>query len=147
MVMYICLALSTFQVLLYLGYILLSVWAGYLSCCSDWLQAGRSGDGIPRFSASVQTRLVAHPAPCTKDTRSFPGVKSCQGVTLIPHPLLVPWSRKSRAIPLFPLWAIQPVQSLTACTRVHFTLPLPVVLQRLKLDGQTQYLNVKLSVM
>ena len=36
-------------------------------------------------------------------------------------PLLVPWSRKSRAIPLLPLWAVWPVQSLGACTRVHFT--------------------------
>ena len=32
----------------------------------------------------------------------------------------------STAIPLLPLWAVQPVQSLSACTRVHFTLPLPV---------------------
>ena len=35
--------------------------------------------------------------------------------------LLVPWSRKSRAITLFPLWPVRPVQSLSACTRVHFT--------------------------
>jgi len=49
------------------------------------------------------------------------GVKSSWGVTLTPHPLLVPWSRKSRAIPLLPLWSMQPVQSLSACTRVHFT--------------------------
>jgi len=54
-------------------------------------------------------------------TGSFPGVKSGQGMTLTPHPLLVPWSRKSRAIPLLPLWAIQPGQSLSACTRAHFT--------------------------
>ena len=39
-----------------------------------------------------------------------------------PSPLLVLWSRKSRAIPLLPLWAVRPVQSLSACTRVHFTL-------------------------
>jgi len=51
----------------------------------------------------------------------FPGVKSGRGVTLTPHPLLVPWSRKSRAITLLPLWAVRPVQSLSACTRVHFT--------------------------
>ena len=38
-----------------------------------------------------------------------------------PSPLLVLWSRKSRAIPLLPLWAIRPVQSLSACTRVHIT--------------------------
>ena len=54
-------------------------------------------------------------------TVSFLGVKSGRGVTLTPHPLLVPWSRKSTAIPLLPLWAVRPVQSLSACTGVHFT--------------------------
>jgi len=49
-------------------------------------------------------------------TGPFLGVKSGQGVTLTPHPLLVPWSRKSRAIPLLSLWAVQPVQKLSACT-------------------------------
>jgi len=47
----------------------------------------------------------------------LPGVKSGRGVTLTPHPLLEPWSWKSRAIPLLPLWASRPVQSLSACTR------------------------------
>ena len=54
--------------------------------------------------------------------RIFPGVKRGRGVTLTPHPLLVPWSRKSRAILLLPLWVVQPVQSLSACTMVNFTL-------------------------
>jgi len=58
-------------------------------------------------------------------TGSFPGVKSGRSVTLTPHPLLVPWSWKSRAMPLLPLWAVRPVQSLSACTRVHFTFTLP----------------------
>ena len=59
------------------------------------LQAGRSGDRTPmgeRFSAPVQTGPGAHPASCTMDTGSFPGVKSGRGVTLTPHPLLLPWS-------------------------------------------------------
>ena len=60
-------------------------------------------------------------ASCTMGTGSFPGVKSGRGVMLMPHPLLVPWSRKSRAIPLLPLWTVRPVQSLSASTRVHFT--------------------------
>ena len=47
--------------------------------------------------------------------------KNGRGVTLIPHQLLVMRPRKSRAIFLLPLWAILPVQSLSACTRVHFT--------------------------
>jgi len=77
-----------------------------------------------RFSAPVQTGPGAHPASCTMGTWSFPGVKRGQSVTLTPHPLLVPWSRKSRAIPLLPLWVVRPLQSLSACTRVHFTIPL-----------------------
>jgi len=73
-----------------------------------------------RFSAPVQNGRGDHPASCTMGTGFFPGVKSGWGVTLSPHPLLVPWSRMSRAIPLLPLWAVRPVQSLSACTRVNF---------------------------
>jgi hypothetical protein len=75
-----------------------------------------------RFSAPVQTGPGAHPTSCAMGTVSFPGIKSSRGVTLTPHPLLVQWSRKGRAIPLLLLWAVRPVQSLSACTRVHFTL-------------------------
>ena len=74
-----------------------------------------------RFSAPVQTGPGAHPASSTMGTGSFPGVKSGRGVTLTPHPLLEPWSWKSRAIPLLSLWAVRPVQSLSFCTRAHFT--------------------------
>ena len=99
-------------------------WAGYLSRYSDWLRVGRSGDRIPvgaRFSTLVQTDPGVHPASCTMGTGSFLGAKSGRGVTLTPHPLLVPWSRKIRAILLLPLLAVRPLQSLSACTRVHFT--------------------------
>ena len=54
-------------------------------------------------------------------TGFFPGVKSGRGVTLTSHHLLVPWSRKSRAIPLLPQWTVRPVQSLSDCTRVNLT--------------------------
>jgi hypothetical protein len=104
------------------------MWAEERSRYSSWLWAGRTGDRIPvgaRFSAPVQTGPGAHPASCKMGTGSFPRVKNVWDMTLIPHPLLVPWSRKGRAIPLPPLWAVRPVQSLSACTRVHFTLPLP----------------------
>jgi len=74
-----------------------------------------------RFSTPIQTDPGAHPASCTMGTGSFLGVKSGWGVTLTPHPLIVPWPRKSRAIPLLPLWAVWPIQSLSACTRVHLT--------------------------
>ena len=76
-----------------------------------------------RFSSPVQTGPGAHPASCTMGTGSFPGVKNGRGVALTPHPLLVPWARKGRAIPLLSQWTVRLVQSLSACTRVHFTLP------------------------
>ena len=91
---------------------------------SDWLLARRSGDRIPvraKFSSSVQTGPGDHPASCSIGTGSFLGVKSGRGVMVTPHLVLVPWSWKSRAILLLPLWVIRPVQSLSACTRVHFT--------------------------
>jgi hypothetical protein len=71
---------------------------------------GLDGPGIEsqwgaRFSAPVQTGPGAHPASCTMGTGSFPGVKCGRGVTLTTHPLLVPRSWKSRAIPLPTFWA------------------------------------------
>jgi len=98
---------------------------------------GLDGPGIEsrwgaRFSAPAQTGPGAHPASCTMRKRSFPGVKSGRGVTLTPHPLLVLWSRKGRAITLLPLWArtgctepqclystaitLLPLWALTGCT-------------------------------
>ena len=76
-----------------------------------------------RFSAPVQTGPGAYPGSCTMGTVPFPGVKSGRGVTLTPHNLLVPWSRKSRAIPLLPPRAVRPVQSLSTCTVQGCTLP------------------------
>jgi len=95
------------------------------------------GDRTPvgaRFSAPVQTGPGTHTASCTMGAGYFPGVKSGRGVTLTPHPLLVPWSQKNRAIPLLPLWAVRPVQSLSACTRVHFTFTFTLSKAHLKAD-------------
>ena len=87
---------------------------------------GLDGPGIESrgerdFPPLSRPTLAANAASCAMGTVSFPGVKSGRGVTLTPHPLLVLWSIKSGAIPLLPLWAVRPVQSLSACTRVHFT--------------------------
>jgi len=85
------------------------------------------------------------PASCTMGTGSFPGVKSGRGVTLIPHPLLVSWSRRSRAISLLPLWAVRPVQSISACTKVHFTLLL-IPIQILMHSQARQKMKCMISV-
>jgi len=71
------------------------------------LRAGRSGIASRwgRDFPPVQTGRLAHPASCTMGTGSFSGVKCDRAVLLTTHPLLVPRSWKSRAIPLPTLWA------------------------------------------
>ena len=70
---------------------------------------GLDGPGIEwrwgRDFPPVQTGPRAHPAFCKMGTGSFPGVKFGRGVLLTTHPLLMPRSWKSRAIPLPTLWA------------------------------------------
>jgi hypothetical protein len=72
-----------------------------------------SGDRIPvgaRFSEPVQTGTGAHPASSTIGTGSSPGVKSGRGVTLTPHPLLVPLVIKELS------YTSTPFMGRTACT-------------------------------
>ena len=78
-----------------------------LSRYNDWLRAGRSGieSRWGRDFPPLQTGTGAHPASCKMGTGSFPGVKCGRSVLLTSHPLLVPRSWKSRAIPLPTLWA------------------------------------------
>ena len=100
------------------------VWARQRSWYSDWLRAGRSGDRIPvgaRFSAPVQTSPGAHPASCTMGTGSFPGVKSDRGVTLTPHPLLVPLVMKEQSYTSTPPVGRTACTEPQCCTRVQFT--------------------------
>ena len=76
------------------------------------------GRNFPHLSRPA----LGPPAFCTMGTGPFPGVKRGRSLTLTPHPFLQPWSRKSRAIHLLPLLqAVRPEQSLSSCTRVHFT--------------------------
>jgi hypothetical protein len=65
-----------------------------------WTIRGSNPGGSEIFR-TVQTGPGAHLASCTMSTGSFPGVESGRGVTLTPHSLLVPRSKKqSRAIRL-----------------------------------------------
>ena len=83
-----------------------SLWAAIAQSiqrlATGWTVRGSKAGWGSIFSAPVQTGSGAHPASCTTGTVSFPGVKSGRGVTLTLHPLLVPWSRQYRAIPLLP---------------------------------------------
>ena len=84
------------------------VWAGQLNrYIATELRAGQSGieSQWERDFPPVQTGPGAHPASCKMGTESFPGVKCGRGVLLTTHPLLVPRSWKSRAIPLPTFWA------------------------------------------
>ena len=79
-----------------------------------------------RFSAAVQTDPGDHTASCTIGTGSFPAVKSGRGVTLSPHPLLMPWSKKGLS------YNFAPPMGRTACTEsqclykgaLYLTLPI-----------------------
>jgi len=75
-----------------------------------------------RFSVPVETSCGAHSASCTMGTESFPGVNSGRGVMLTPHPLLVPWSRKSRGIALYmPYGMYRASVPVQGCTLPYLT--------------------------
>jgi hypothetical protein len=69
-----------------------------------------SKPGRDRDFPPVQTGPGTHPGSCKMGTGSFLGIKCGRSVLLTTHPLLVPRSRKSRAIPLPPLWATPGLQ-------------------------------------
>jgi len=85
------------------------VWCGPGSSVGIALDYGLGGPGLnpggDEIYRPVQTGSEAHPAFCTMGTGSFPGIKCGWGVLLTTHPLLVPRSWKSRAIPLPTFWA------------------------------------------
>jgi hypothetical protein len=74
-------------------------------CLTTGWTVRRSNPGGWRNFLLVQTGPGAHPASCKMVTGSFQGVNYGRGVLLTTHPLLVPRSWKSRAIPLLTLWA------------------------------------------
>ena len=64
-----------------------------------------SNPGGEEIFPPSRSALGPNQPPGTMGTGSFPGVKCSRGVLLTTHPLLVPRSWKSRAIPLPTLWA------------------------------------------
>jgi len=97
-------------------------------------------DRIPggRDFPPVQTGPGAHPASCKMVTGSFPRVQCGRGVLLTNHPLLVPQSWKSRAIPLPTLWGTPDLY------REHFTFySIQCALTCLELDEFLTYAKKK----
>ena len=99
------------------------------------LRAGRSGieSRWGRDFPPVQTGPGAHPASCTMGTGSFPAVKCGWGMLLTTHPLLVPRSWKSRAIPLPTLWATPGLQRKHFTFTMYYRHPVPVAARPLRL--------------
>jgi len=63
--------------------------------------------------------LILYPTCCSllyNGYRVFPGGKERPGRDADPSPRSSAVVKKSRAIPLLPLWAVRSVQSLSACT-------------------------------
>jgi hypothetical protein len=71
------------------------------------------------FSTPVQTGPGAHLAICTICTGSFLGVESGRGVTLTPHPLLVPRSKNRVLLYLLELLSLR---AFVACKRVKLIM-------------------------
>jgi hypothetical protein len=69
----------------------------------------RWGRDFPHLSRQVL-------GPSQSPVPGFPGGREGLRRDADPSSLLVPWSRKSRAIPLLALWAVRSVQSLSSCT-------------------------------
>jgi hypothetical protein len=70
----------------------------------------RLGRDFPHLSRPA---LWAHPASCTMVTEFFAGVKSGRGVTLTPHPLVVPLVMKEYS------YTSTPLMGRTACTELQ----------------------------
>ena len=68
---------------------------------TDWTVRGLKPGGGEIFR-TCPDRPWGQPNLCTMGSGSFLGVQSGRDVTLTPHPLLMPWSRKGRDIPVLP---------------------------------------------
>ena len=79
---------------------------------TGWTARG-SNPGSGEIFHTCPDRPWGPPSQVYNGYRVFPGGEERPGRDADPSPLLVPWSWKSRAIPLIPLWAVRPVQSLS----------------------------------
>jgi hypothetical protein len=87
-----------------------------------WLDGPRIESRWGKIFRTCPDRPWGPPSLLYNGYRVFSGGKERPGRDVDPSPLLVPWSKKDKAIPILPLWAARPVQILSACTRMTFTL-------------------------
>ena len=80
--------------------------------------AGRTGDRISVGGRDFPHRPWGPPSLLYNGYRAFPEGKERSGRDADPSP--PSGAAVKKAIPLLPLWAVRPVQSLSACTRMHF---------------------------
>ena len=114
---------STYEFHVNFSMLSLTWWAGQRSRYSDWLQAGRSGDRIPVGGEIFRTcpdRPWGPPSLLYSGYWVFPGGKERPGRDADPTPPSSAVVKKGQSYTSTPLWAVRPVQSLSACTRVHF---------------------------
>jgi hypothetical protein len=99
-----------------------------------------------RFFAHAQTGPVTHPAFYTMSAGSFPGLKS-QGRGADHPPVLVPGSRKSRAIPIPPVPSglLQGTFTYKTLTRGLHMLRQKIPRQTLGTNGKKEYKILKFS--
>jgi hypothetical protein len=79
-----------------------------------------SKPGGDKIFRTCPDRFWGTPSLLYNEYRVFPGGKERPGHDADPSSASSAVGHE-RAIPLLPLWAVRPVQSLSACTRVHFT--------------------------
>jgi len=91
------------------------LWYVYLRIC-----VRRSNPGGGEIFRTCQDRPWGPPSLLCNGYPVFPGGKERPGRYADPSPPSSAVGHK-RGIPLLPLWAVRPVQSLSACTRVTFT--------------------------
>ena len=87
---------------------------------TGWTVRGSNPGGGESFR-TCPDRPWGPPSLLYNGYRVFPGVKERPGRDVDPSPLSSAVVKKELTIPLLPLWAVRPVQSLSACTRVTFT--------------------------
>ena len=103
---------------------------------TDWTARGSSPGGGEIFR-TCPDRPWGPPSLLYNGYRVFPGGKERPGRDADPSPPSSAVVKKEQSYTYTRLWAIRPVQSLSACTSVHFTFTFTCLVLRLKMLNYT----------